>query len=141
MVRSQKRDSSVSKTIKYHNLLASNLFITSIFQQSLSIEFPQGFGSSDNSADYPLHIQNLPVQKPFTYRHGESKYDFYTEAFGLDAALIHDPNNFIKWENGADIQVTYATPDSTWMIARSYVFLPEGISMSKVLLLSIRNVQ
>lgn len=56
----------------------------------------------------------MQVQKPFTYRHGESKYDVYTEAIGLDAALIHDPNNFIKWENGADIQVTYATPDSTW---------------------------
>lgn len=28
--------------------------------------------------------------------------------------LIHDPNGFIQWENGADIQVAYKTPDSTW---------------------------
>ena len=25
-----------------------------------------------------------------------------------------DPNNLIRWENGADIQVTYSTPDATW---------------------------
>ena len=74
----------------------------------------QGFGSSDNSGDYPLNIQHLKIQKPFTYRHGESTFDKYTEASSLDTALIHDPNNFIKWENGADIQVAYAVPDSTW---------------------------
>ena len=32
----------------------------------------------------------------------------------MGTALIHDPNNFIRWENGADIQVTYKVPDSTW---------------------------
>merc|ERR1719361_1409463 len=73
-----------------------------------------GFGSSDNSADYTLNIQHLKIQKPFTYLHGESSFEKYNEAIGLGAALIHDPNNFIKWENGADIQVTYHPPDSTW---------------------------
>ena len=74
----------------------------------------QGFGSSDNSADYALNIQHLKIQKPFTFRHGESTFEKYTEVESLGAALIHDPNNFIKWENGADIQVTYHVPDSTW---------------------------
>jgi hypothetical protein len=63
-----------------------------------------GFGSSDNSADYPLTIHHLKIQKPFTYRHGESTFEKYTEVPNLGTALIHDPNNFIQWENGADIQ-------------------------------------
>lgn len=62
------------------------------------------YRSSDNSADYALNIQHLHVQKPFTYHHGESTFDKYTEAMNLGTALIHDPDNFIKWENGADIQ-------------------------------------
>lgn len=63
-----------------------------------------GFGSSDNSADYPLNIQHLHVQKPFTYRHGESTFDKYTEAVNKGTGLIHDPMGYIQWENGADIQ-------------------------------------
>lgn len=73
-----------------------------------------GYGSSDNSADYPLNIQHLKIQKPFTYRHGESTFDPYTEVTNLGTALVHDPNNYIQWENGADIQVTYNIPDETW---------------------------
>ena len=63
-----------------------------------------GFGTSDNSGDYPLNIQHLHVQAPFSYRHGESTFDKYTEAMNLGTALIHDPLNYIAWENGADIQ-------------------------------------
>ena len=73
-----------------------------------------GYGSSTNAADYPLNIQHLHIQKPFTYRHGESKFETYTEATNLGTALMQDPHGFIKWENGADIQVTYKVPDSTW---------------------------
>jgi len=68
-----------------------------------------GFGTSANSADYPLNIQHLKIQKPFTYRHGDSTFDTYTEAINLGTALIHDPLNFIQWENGADIQGKYGT--------------------------------
>ena len=67
-----------------------------------------------NSADYALNIQHLKVQKPFTFRHAETTYEKYTEAENLGTALLHDPDGYIKWENGADIQVTYAVPDATW---------------------------
>ena len=56
----------------------------------------------------------MKIEKPFTYRHGEGTYDVYTETENLGTALIHDPHGFIKWENGADIQVEYHIPDSTW---------------------------
>lgn len=73
-----------------------------------------GFGSSDNSADYALNIVHMLVRKPFSYLHGESKFEKYTETTNLGTALIHDPEGHIQWENGADIQVAYAVPDSTW---------------------------
>lgn len=63
-----------------------------------------GYGSSDNSADYPLNIQHLNVLKPFSFRHGDSTFEKYTVVDNLGTALIHDPDNFISWENGADIQ-------------------------------------
>ena len=61
-----------------------------------------------------MNIQRLKIQKPFTYRHAETTFEKYTLVDTLGTALIHDPDNFIKWENGADIQVTYAVPDDTW---------------------------
>lgn len=73
-----------------------------------------GFGSSDNSADYALNIVHMKIQKPFTYRHGEGTYEPYTATENVNTALIHDPQGFIKWENGADIQVEYDVPDATW---------------------------
>jgi len=73
-----------------------------------------GYGSSTNSADYALNIVHMKIQKPFTYRHGEGTYDAYTSTENLGTALIHDPNGLITWENGADIQVAYHVPDSTW---------------------------
>ena len=66
-----------------------------------------GYGSPTNSADYALNIQHLHIQKPFTYRHGESTFEKYTLVKNLGTALIHDPDRHIKWENGADIQGTY----------------------------------
>lgn len=75
-----------------------------------------GYGGiyEENSADYPLNIQHLHVQKPFTYRHGESTFEKYTQAELLGLAILRDPKEYIKWENGADIQVTYKIPDDTW---------------------------
>lgn len=73
-----------------------------------------GYGSSDNSADYALNIVHMSLRKPFSYRHGQSEFEQYTEATNLGTALIHDPHGFIAWENGADIQVEYAVPDKTW---------------------------
>ena len=73
-----------------------------------------GYGSSSNSADYALNIVHMKIQKPFTFRHGESTFEKYTPTENLGTALIHDPNGYIKWENGADIQVEYSTPDGTW---------------------------
>ena len=73
-----------------------------------------GFGASTNSADYALNIAHMRVRKPFSYLHGESTFEKYTLAENLKTVLIHDPHNFIQWENGADIQVTYAIPDNTW---------------------------
>lgn len=73
-----------------------------------------GYGAPTNSADYALNIVHMKIQKPFTYRHGEGTFDTYTQTENLGTALIHDPNGYIRWENGADIQVTYNIPDSTW---------------------------
>lgn len=49
-----------------------------------------------------------------SYRHGEGTYETYTKTENLGTALIHDPLGYISWENGADIQVAYNVPDSTW---------------------------
>jgi len=73
-----------------------------------------GFGSSANSADYPLNIVHMRIQKPFAYGHGGAKHEPYTETENLNTVLIHDPHELIKWENGADIQVNYQVPDNTW---------------------------
>jgi len=78
-----------------------------------------GFGSSENSADYPLNIAHMRIQKPFAYGHGgagigDKAFDAYTLAENKGTVLIRDPNNLIRWENEADIQVTYKTPDDTW---------------------------
>ena len=67
--------------------------------------------SSANSADYPLNIQRLKIQKPFTFRHGESTFEKYTKVTNVDAVLLHDPNNLVQWENGADIQGKSALVD------------------------------
>jgi hypothetical protein len=61
----------------------------------------------------------MKIQKPFTYRHGEGTFETYTEAENLGTVLIHDPHGYIKWENGADIQVAYHVPDSTWNAFRN----------------------
>lgn len=73
-----------------------------------------GYGSSANSGDYPLNIAHMRIQTPFAYGHGGSNFEPYTTAENLKTVLLHDPNELIKWENGADIQVTYKVPDDTW---------------------------
>ena len=78
-----------------------------------------GFGNSANSWDYPLHLHHMRIQKPFTFRHGGSTFPTYTETTSLGVVLLRDPNNLVRWENGADIQVTYAIPDATWNDWRS----------------------
>ncbi|KAG7357851.1 glycerophosphoryl diester phosphodiesterase [Nitzschia inconspicua] len=94
-----------------------------------------GFGTSDNSGDYPLNIHHLRIQKPFTFRHGESTFERYTPVELMEFALIHDPNELIQWENGADIQVTYKIPDDTWQDYRELRVLtgrdfdPEGLAV------------
>ena len=57
---------------------------------------------------------HMEILKPFSYLHGESTFEKYTETKNLNTALIHDPDGYIHWENGADIQVKYAVPDNTW---------------------------
>lgn len=74
-----------------------------------------GYGESGNSEDYALHITHFTLQKDFAYRWGEATFDVWEEAEEEGTALIHDPHQYIKWENGADIQVTYAIPDRTWL--------------------------
>jgi hypothetical protein len=66
--------------------------------------FPTRHRTPANSGDYPLNIHHLRIQKPFTFRHGESTFERYTPVELMGFALIHDPNNLIGWENGADIQ-------------------------------------
>jgi Esterase-like activity of phytase len=73
-----------------------------------------GYGSSGNSEDFALNIARIKIQKPFMYRHGGATFSPYTKASNLNSTLIVDPNNLIRWENGADIQVAYAIPDATW---------------------------
>lgn len=69
-----------------------------------------GFGGPGNSGDYPLHIVKLSIQKPFTFRHGESTFDRYTTVHDLGVSILTDPHGYISWENGADITVTYTVP-------------------------------
>jgi hypothetical protein len=94
-----------------------------------------GYGSSANSPDYALNIVHMRIQKPFTFRHGESTFEKYTTTQNLGTALIHDPNRLIKWENGADIQVEYGIPDATWNTYKSLRVLtgrdfdPEGMAV------------
>ena len=73
-----------------------------------------GYGSSSNSEDFALNIARIKIQKPFAFRHGGITFEPYTPAINLNSAILQDPNGLIKWENGADIQVAYAIPDSTW---------------------------
>lgn len=56
----------------------------------------------------------MKIQKPFTFRHGESTFETYTKTENLNTAILHDPHGYIKWENGADITVAYKIPDNTW---------------------------
>ena len=68
-------------------------------------------------SDYRLHIHHMKIQKPFVFNHGGATFHTpspYTETESLGVTLIHDPDGHIAWENGADIQVAYATPDATW---------------------------
>jgi len=69
-----------------------------------------GFGGPNNSADYPLHVIKMKIQKPFTFRHGESTFEKYTQTTNKQVSFFSDPMGLIKWENGADIVVTYKTP-------------------------------
>jgi hypothetical protein len=69
-----------------------------------------GFGSPSNSQDYPLQVIKMEIRKPFTFRHGESTFERYTEAINKQVSFFSDPNRLIRWENGADIVVTYSTP-------------------------------
>lgn len=78
-----------------------------------------GYGSSDNSEDYALNIVRMKIQKPFSYRHGDSTFEAYTPTENLQTILLHDLDGHIKWENGADIQVAYAVPDNTWNYFKS----------------------
>lgn len=62
-----------------------------------------GFGSSANSFDYPLHIQHMRIQKPFAYNHGGATFYSptpYTETEFMGVTLLRDPNRLIQWENG-----------------------------------------
>eukprot|EP00962_Isochrysis_galbana_P020891 scaffold6130_cov112-Isochrysis_galbana.AAC.10 len=63
---------------------------------------------------YRLHINHQKISVPFTFRHGESTFPAYAPTESKNIILLHDPNGHIQWENGADIQVAYATPDATW---------------------------
>ena len=69
-----------------------------------------GFGSPNNSGDFPLNLVKMKIQKPFTFRHGESTFEKYTETINKQVSFFTDPMALIKWENGADIVVTYKTP-------------------------------
>ncbi|KAL7525917.1 hypothetical protein ACHAWF_001564, partial [Thalassiosira exigua] len=94
-----------------------------------------GYGSAANSADYPLNIARVKLERPFAFGHGGSQFDRYVEAELLGAAYLRDPHNFIKWENGADIQVAYKVPDDTWadLVADRVLtgrdFDPEGLAV------------
>jgi hypothetical protein len=74
-----------------------------------------GYGESGNSMDYALHITHMQIEKKFAYQWGGATFDAYEDVEEKATALIHDPHQLIKWENDADIQVTYAVPDRTWL--------------------------
>lgn len=99
-----------------------------------------GYGGSDNSGDYPLNIARVRLETPFAYGHGghgssSKSRSRYTEAELMGAAYLHDPNGYIRWENGADIRATYKVPDATWSgLAADRVltgrdFDPEGLAV------------
>jgi len=62
------------------------------------------FKCSAAPEDYQLNIHHLKIQTPFSYRHGDSTFEQYTEVQDLGTVVIHDPDGFIRWEDGQDIQ-------------------------------------
>lgn len=75
-----------------------------------------GYGRSELSADYALHLQHLRISKSFSYRHGEHLAPVYTPVEEIQTVILHDPHGFVFWKNQMtgellDIQVEYAVPD------------------------------
>jgi hypothetical protein len=94
-----------------------------------------GYGFSDNSADYALHIDRLKIERPFTFRAGGSSFSPFVPATSLETLLIRDPEMRIVWENDAQIELAYRIPDISWLpykIARVLTgrdFQPLGLAV------------
>ena len=102
-----------------------------------------GYGTSDNSADYALNLHHLRIRKPFSYRHGEHTAAVYTPVSNLKTVVLHDPHGYIHWKSAVtgevlDIQVEYNTPkdwtegDNDFVFYRTLTgrdFDPEGLAL------------
>jgi hypothetical protein len=75
-----------------------------------------GYGFSFNSGDYALHLQTMVVEVPFTFRAGGYNFPerLYSPTTLQNTVLLTDPEGYIEWENGADIEVAYRIPDLSW---------------------------
>jgi hypothetical protein len=74
-----------------------------------------GYGFSDNSADYALHIDRLKIERQFTYLAGGSQFPPFVPATNIETILIRDPEGHIEWENDAEIELAYRIPDISWL--------------------------
>jgi hypothetical protein len=78
-----------------------------------------GYGFSFNSQDYALHFQVQLIEVPFTFRAGGPNFPtaqrFYSPTVIVQTLMITDPEGYIEWENGADIEVAYRIPDLSWI--------------------------
>ena len=102
-----------------------------------------GYGRSDNSADYALNLHHLQIRKSFSYRHGEHLAPIYTPVNNLKTVVLHDPHGYIHWKNEKtgeilDIQVEYQTPNDWTTGDNDFVFYraltgrdfdPEGLAV------------
>ena len=76
-----------------------------------------GYGFSFNSQDYGLHFQVMRIEVPFTFRAGGYNFPerLYSPTILVQTLMITDPEGYIEWENGADIEVAYRIPDLSWI--------------------------
>ena len=76
-----------------------------------------GYGFSFNSQDYALHLITMLIQVPFTFRAGGFSFPnrFFGPTTAINTLMLTDPEGFIRWENGADIEVAYRIPDLSWI--------------------------
>jgi len=99
----------------------------------------EGYGTSDKSADFPLHYHKIRFTKEMVYNHGGKKFNIYDPVEWQESILITDPDELISWKSEWDghplnIQVVYDAP-ADWLtdwkpdrVLTGRDFSPEGLA-------------